>query len=324
MPNTEMSSSASQILCKPVMKKRCSLLLLIYSAVSPLGSNNVHSLSLCPLLFCFVHFCLFRVQLLILVLHGEFRESTPQSLEFHVNYDTDPNTNIPALRVKYLEIYNLNSVQALLSGNRKVIPVHNARFTDYHNILYYIYTGQLNLRYPPSGTYKDSSRPTSAITSGLGLQNPLQSSMQASMTTTTITTTTSYSAYNSWEVSISFPRAANPNEIYRLAGMMGLAELQARAYHYLMSTTSVDNIFDRYFDPYCKAASHAPVRGIYQQFLARNWDKIRTSGQWAALLRRYRATQRDDEAEYLLEVMCEILNAVTWDPKISNFLTKAH
>jgi hypothetical protein len=267
----------------------------------------------------------------MLVLHGEFRESTPQSLEFHMSYDTDPNTNIPALRVKYLEIYNLNPVKALLSGNRKVIPVHNARFTDYHNILYYIYTGQLNLRYPPSGTtattYKDGSRPTSAITTGMGMQSPLQSSMQASMQssmTTTLTTTTSYSAYNSWELTASFPRAANPNEIYRLAGMMGLGELQARAYHYLMSTTSVDNIFDRYFDPYCKAAAHAPVRSIYQQFLARNWDKIRTSGQWATLLRRYRATQRDDEAEYLLEVMCEILNAVTWDPKLSNFIAKAH
>ena len=105
---------------------------------------------------------------------------------------------------------------------------------------------------------------------------------------------------------------------------MGLSELQTRAYHYLMSTCSVDNIFDRYFDPYTKSPTHASIRSIYQQFLARNWDKIRTSGQWAQLLRRYRATQSNDEAEYLLELMCEILNAVTWDPKISGFIAKAH
>jgi hypothetical protein len=227
-----------------------------------------------------------------LVLHGEFRESAPQSLEFHVKYDTDPNTNIPALRVKYLEFYdNLNSVKALLSGNRKVIPVQNARFTDYHNILYYIYTGSLNLRFPPS---TKEARPLS----GGGVTN---------------------GAFG-WEAVATFPRAANPNEIYRLAGMMGLVELQTRAYHYLMSTCSVDNIFDRLFDPYCKAVAHAPVRTVYQQYLARNWEQVRSSGQWVTLLKRYRATQREDEADYLLEAMCEILNAVTWDHKLSHFL----
>ena len=224
------------------------------------------------------------------MLHGEFRESEPQSLEFHVKYDTDPNTNIPALRVKLLEMYSdLTSFKTSLSGNRKVIQITNARFTDYHNILYYIYTGSLNLRYPPSTT-KD--RPISSA-----------------------------GTYSAWDtVTAAFPRAANVNEIYRLAGMMCLSELQTRAYHYLMSTCSVDNIFDRLFDPYCKVATHAPVRTVYQQFLARNWDKVRSSGQWANLLRRYRATQRDDEAEYLLEAMCEILNAVTWDHKLTNFL----
>jgi hypothetical protein len=219
------------------------------------------------------------------VLHGEFRESTPQSLEFQVKYDTDTNTNIPALRVKILEMYNLNPFKSLLSGNRKVIPVQNARFTDYHNILYYIYTGSLNLRFPIGGTLNE--RPmSSGITNGYG-----------------------------WEMTAAFPRPANPNEIYRLAGTMGLAELQTRAYHYLMSTCSVENIFDRLFDPYCKAATHAPVRGVYQQFLARNWDKVRSSGQWGTLLRRYRSTQREDEAEYLVDAMCEILNALTWDSK---------
>jgi len=256
------------------------------------------------------------------VLHGEFRESTPQSLEFHVNYDTDPTTNIPALRVKILEIYNLNPVKALLSGNRKVIPVHNARFTDYHNILYYIYTGQLNLRFPPSG--KDGSRPTSAMTRLGDSVVGSAGGISTTLTTSTTYTTASTFQYNSWELTPAFPRAANPNEIYRLAGMMGLSELQTRSYHYLMSTCSVDNIFDRYFDPYCKSPTHASIRNIYQQFLARNWDKIRTSGQWAQLLRRYRATQSNEEADYLLELMCEILNAVTWDPKLSGFIAKAH
>jgi len=198
------------------------------------------------------------------LLHGDFRESSPESLEFHVKYDTDPATNLPALR-------------ALLSGNRKVIPVHNARFTDYHNILYYIYTGSLNLRYP-----KDARPPTPLTT---------------------------------WETTPAFPRPANPNEIYRLAGIMGLGELQGRAYHYLSSTCSVDNIFDRLFDPYCKAPTHAPVRGVYQQFLARNWETVRAQGQWHALLRRYRSTQREDEADHLLDTMVSILNSVTWDPK---------
>jgi len=201
------------------------------------------------------------------LLHGDFRESAPESLEFHLNYDTDPNTNLPALR-------------ALLAGNRKVIPVHNARFTDYHNILYYIYTGSMNLRFP-----KDA-RPGTPL-------NPL----------------------TTWDNTPAFPRAANPNEIYRLAGMMGLMELQGRAYHYLSSTCSVENIFDRLFDPYCKAPTHAPVRGVYQQFLARNWDQVRSHGAWHSLLRRYRATQREDEAEYLLETMVSILGAVTWDQK---------
>jgi len=199
------------------------------------------------------------------LLHGDFRESSPESLEFHVKYDTDPTTNLPALR-------------ALLSGNRKVIPVLNARFTDYHNILYYIYTGSLNLRYP-----KDGPRPATPL--------------------------------NTWDTAPGFPRPANPNEIYRLAGVMGLMELQGRAHHYLSSTCSVDNIFDRLFDPYCKAPTHAPVRSVYQKFLARNWEVVRASGQWHALLRRYRSTQREDEAEHLLETMVSILNSVTWDPK---------
>jgi hypothetical protein len=223
---------------------------------------------------------------------GEFRESAPQSLEFHVNYDNDPNTNLPALRVKYLEIYDdLNSVKALLSGNRKVVPVHNARYTDYHNILYYIYTGSLNLRYPP--TTKDS-RPMSAGPTG---------------------------PFYGWESTAkTFPRPANANEIYRLAAIMGLQELQTRAYHYLMSTCSVDNIFDRLFDPYVKTETHAPVRSVYRQYLSRNWENIRSSGQWGTLLRRYRSTQRDDEAEFLLDAIVEILNAVTWDHKLDNLL----
>ena len=155
--------------------------------------------------------------------------------------------------------------------------------------MYYIYTGSLNLRYPPSNA---KERPISSA-----------------------------GTYTGWDtVTAAFPRSANVNEIYRLAGIMGLSELQTRAYHYLMSTCSVDNIFDRLFDPYCKVTTHAPVRGVYQQFLAKNWDQVRSSGQWANLLRRYRATQRDDEAEYLLEAMCEILNAVTWDHKLTNFL----
>jgi hypothetical protein len=213
-----------------------------------------------------------------IVLHGDFRESSPESLEFHVKYDTDPTTNLPALRVKYLEFYPLKPIKALLSGNRKVIPVLNARFTDYHNILYYIYTGSLNLRYP-----KDGPRPATPL--------------------------------NTWDTAPGFPRPANPNEIYRLAGVMGLMELQGRAHHYLSSTCSVDNIFDRLFDPYCKAPTHAPVRSVYQKFLARNWEVVRASGQWHGLLRRYRATQREDEAEHLLETMVSILNSVTWDPK---------
>src|SRR5277367_1714323 len=159
-------------------------------------------------------------------------ESAPQSLEFQVKYDTDPTTNIPALRVTVLESYSdLNPFKNLVSGNRKVISVNNARYTDYHNILYYIYTGSLNLRFYSSGS-KDI-RPLSAgsVYGGSG-----------------------------------FPRAANVNEIYRLAGMMGLSELQTRAYHYLMSTCSVDNIFDRLFDPYTKSPTHASIRSIYQQF----------------------------------------------------------
>ena len=148
-------------------------------------------------------------------------------------------------------------------------------------------------------------------------------------TTSTVTTQTVVgqvggSLSYGWEVSASFPRPANPNEIYRLAGMMSLVELQKRSYHFLMSTCSVDNIFERLFDPYCKSVTHGPVRSLYQSFLARNWEKIRQSGQWATLLRRYRATQREDEAEYLLEVMCEILNAVTLDPKVQSFIAKAH
>ena len=249
------------------------------SVVSRHTSNNVRS----------------STTLLRVVLHGEFLESMPQSLEFQVSYDNDPNTNTPALRVKYLEIYNLNPVKSLLSngGKRKVIPVVNARFTDYHNILYYIYTGSLNLRFPPTSLGKD--RPISA-----GVTN----------------------AYG-WGLTPAFPRPANPNEIYRLAGMMGLVELQTRAYHYLMSTCSVENIFDRLFDPYCKSATHAPVRNVYQQFLARNWDKVRSSGQWGTLLRRYRSTQREDEAESLLDAMCEILNALTWDHKLTKYLPKS-
>jgi hypothetical protein len=183
----------------------------------------------------------------------------------------------------------LTLFKTLLSGNRKVIQITNARFTDYHNILYYIYTGSLNLRYRPSNS---QDRPLSSA-----------------------------GIYTGWDtVSAAFPRSANVNEIYRLAGLMGLSELQTRAYHYLMSTCSVDNIFERLFDPYCKAQTHAPVRGVYQQFLASNWEKVRGSGQWVTLLRRYRTTQRDDEAEFLLEAMCEILGAVTWDHKLTNFL----
>jgi hypothetical protein len=211
------------------------------------------------------------------VLHGDFRESTPESLEFHVKYDNDPTTNLPALRVKYLEFYPLKPIKALLSGNRKVIPVHNARFTDYHNILYYIYTGTLNLRFPP----KDITRPATPMTGN----------------------------------TLSFPRPANPNEIYRLAGMMGLLELQGRAYHYLLATCTVDNIFDRLFDPYCKVTEHREVRIVYQQYLAKNWIQIRSHGAWHQLLRRYRTTQREDEADHLRETMVGILNAVTWDPK---------
>ena len=227
----------------------------------------------------------------MIVLRGEFLESAPQSLEFNIKYDNDPNTNIPALRVNVLEMYsNLNAHQSLLSGNRKVIPVTNARFTDYHNILYYIYTGSLNLRYPPSKDLRpvSSSAATPGVTNGYA-----------------------------WD---AFPRAANANEIYRLAGVMGLTELQTRAYHYLMSTCSADNIFDRLFDPYCKATTHAPVRNVYQQYLARNWDTIRGSGQWAQLLRRYRSSQREDEAETILEAICEILSAVTWDHKLTNWV----
>lgn len=225
------------------------------------------------------------------MLHGEFIESTPQNLEFQVQYNNDLNTNVPALRVNHLEICNLNPVQSLLSngGKRKVIPVVNGRFNDYHNIIYYIYTGSLNLRFPPSS---------------YGKERPISSGVNA----------------YGWELTPTFPRPANPNEVYRLAGMMGLAELQTRAYHYLMSTCSAENIFDRLFDPYCKAATHAPIRTIYQQFLARNWDKVRSSGQWAALLRRYRSTRHDDEAESLLDAICEILNALTWDHKIAKFL----
>jgi hypothetical protein len=162
-----------------------------------------------------------------------------------------------------------------------------ARFTDYQNILHYMYTGSLNLCYP--------------LNLPEGQTRPLSSAGNI---------------YN-WD---SFPRAANANEIYRLAGMMGLPELQTRAYHYLMSTCSVDNVFDRLFDPYCQAPGHAPVQAVYQQFLARNWENVRSSGQWSGLLKRYRRTQREDEAQYLLEAICEILNAVTWDHRFEGFL----
>lgn len=47
---------------------------------------------------------------LIVVLQGEFRDSTPQSLEFQVNYNTDLNINVPALRVKCLDFNILNFV----------------------------------------------------------------------------------------------------------------------------------------------------------------------------------------------------------------------
>ena len=223
------------------------------------------------------------------MLHGEFRESPPQNVEFHVKYDLDPNTAIPVfLRVKCFHS-NLIRFKTPLSGIRKVITITNARFGDYHNILYYIYTGSLNMRYPAS-TVKDRPHSSAGV-------------------------------YSSWDAtSLSFPRPANVNEIYRLAGVMKLSGLQTRAYHYLLSTCSVDNIFERLFDPYCKAATHASVKLIYQQFLAKNWDKVRNSGQWATLLRRYRATQRDEEAEFLLESICEILNAVSWDVKVSNFI----
>jgi hypothetical protein len=221
---------------------------------------------------------------LMSVLQGEFRDSTLQSWEYQVNYNNDLNINLPALRVKNPNFYRLNLVKTSLSGNRKVISVRNARFTDYHNILYYIYTGSLNLRFPPSGK---EARPLSS---------------------------------SGWDVAPGFPRPANANEIYRLAGMMGLVELQTRAYHYLMSTCSVENIFDRLFDPYCKSTTHAAVRSVYQNFLASNWTQIRQSGQWGLLLKRYRSTQSDDEANFLLEAMCEILNAVTWDHKLTNLL----
>jgi hypothetical protein len=232
-----------------------------------------------------------------------------------------------------------------MQGNRKVIAVHNARFTDYHNVLYYIYTGQLNLRYPQNQFIFKDGRPISpqdsmtvatlsgqtfarngvpATTSQLNvttMNSPHGTTIvNSQVVTTQVTNVVSYS----WDSSAAFPRPAFANEIYRLAGMMGLTELQSRAYHFLMSTTSVDNIFDRLFDPYCKSTTHAPVRSVYQGFLARNWETIRQSGQWAQLLRRYRATQEDEEAEYLLEVLCEILNAVTWDPKLTSFISKAH
>ena len=270
-------------------------------------------------------YCLTGI-VLTTVLQGEFRESMPQSLEFQVQFNQDPATNIPALRVKCFEDYNLKHAKSLVQGSRKVILVQNARFTDYHNILYYIYTGQLNLRFQQM-MFKDA-RPITGMQDPTMTTMTTQSMTRNSITTQTMinqqvtnTTTTSYG----WEMTVGFPRPANPNEIYRLAGMMGLGELQTRAYHFLMSTCSVDNIFDRLFDPYCKSTTHAPVRSLYQGFLAKNWDQIRQSGQWATLLRRYRATQREEEAEYLLEVLCEILNAVTWDPKITNIFTpKAH
>ena len=183
---------------------------------------------------------------------------------------------------------DLTPFKTSLSGNRKVVQITSAGFTDYHNILYYIYTGSLNLRYPPSNA---QNRPLSSA-----------------------------GAYAGWDAvtTVAFPRSANANEIYRLAGIMGLKDLQTRAYHYLMSTCSVDNIFDRLFDPYCKTSTHAPVRGVYQQYLAKNWDKIRSSGQWANLLKRYRSTKQEDEAEYLLQAICDILNAATWDHKWTN------
>jgi len=194
-----MSSSASLTWLNPTLKRRRFSHLLISFVVSPCTSNNVRPSNI----------------MLTLVLHGDFRESSPESLEFHVKYDTDPNTNLPALRVKYLEFYPLKPIKALLSGNRKVIPVHNARFTDYHNILYYIYTGSLNLRYPAKDV-----RPNTP----LGSQ---------------------------WDNAPSFPRPANPNEIYRLAGIMGLGELQGRSYHYLSYNFYVDNNLVRLFYQYC-------------------------------------------------------------------------
>jgi len=152
-----------------------------------------------------------------------------------------------------------------------------------------MYTGSLNLRYPLN-IQDGSTRPLSSAGN----------------------------IYN-WD---SFPRAANANEIYRLAELMSLTDLKTRVYHYLLSTCSVDNIFERLFDPYCQARGHAPVRAVYRHFLAANWDNVRSSGQWPALLRRYRRTQREDEAQYLLEAICEILNAVTWDHKFEHLLLK--
>lgn len=226
--------------------------------------------------------------LLISVLLGDYKEGAFQSVQYSVAYQGD--VNFSALRVppQKSPLCNLTS-QSQSSGHRKVITVTAARFTDYHNILYYMYTGSLNLRYP--------------LNLPEGQTRPLSSAGNI---------------YN-WD---SFPRAANANEIYRLAGMMGLPELQTRAYHYLMATCSVDNVFDRLFDPYCQAEGHAPVRAVYQQFLARNWENVRSSGQWSGLLKRYRRTQREDEAQYLLDAICEILNAVTWDHKFDGLLLK--
>src|SRR5271156_5956868 len=142
MPNTGTSSFVSQKLFNKVSKgRRLFSHHPTYSFVFLPTSDAVPRLS--------------HTRLTV-VLGGEFAESTPQSLEFQVKYDYDTNTNVPALRVKVLEIYSLKSCKSLIgSGNRKVISVNNARFTDYHNILYYIYTGTLNLRFNTQLPYKE-------------------------------------------------------------------------------------------------------------------------------------------------------------------------
>jgi len=115
---------------------------------------------------------------------------------------------------------------------QSILEIDNVKFTTMHNIVYYLYTGKVNMHYSANddGSYFD---PSYTFTPPEG-----------------------------------HPPAADPFELYLAANMFLLEEIEHRTERYLRLTCSVENILSRLGD--VRLEPYDALREFYIEFVARS------------------------------------------------------